>query len=70
MFGWSTPGPVLADSKTLNIGIDNSPELLDRGIGHSFVMDDGKVIDQGNHEELIKSSEIYKNFYNRQIKNN
>ena len=24
VFGWSTPGPVLADSKTLNIGIDNS----------------------------------------------
>ena len=35
-----------------------------------FVMDSGKVIDQGNHEELIKSSEIYNNFYNRQIKNN
>ena len=35
-----------------------------------FVIDGGKVIDHGNHEELIKSSDIYKNFYNRQIKNN
>ena len=35
-----------------------------------FVIDKGKVIDRGNHEELIKSSDIYKNFYNRQIKNN
>ena len=35
-----------------------------------FVIDKGKVMDRGNHEELIKSSDIYKNFYNRQIKNN
>ena len=35
-----------------------------------FVMDRGKITDQGNHDELIKNSEIYKNFYNLQIKNN
>jgi len=35
-----------------------------------FVMDRGEVIDHGNHDQLIKNSEIYKNFYNRQIKNN
>ena len=35
-----------------------------------FVMDKGIIIDQGNHDQLIQNSEIYKNFYNRQIKNN
>ena len=35
-----------------------------------FVMDRGEVVDHGKHNELIKNSEIYKNFYNRQIKNN
>ena len=35
-----------------------------------FVMDRGEVVDHGKHDELIKHSEIYKNFYNRQIKNN
>ena len=56
VFGWSTPGPVLADSKTLNIGIDNSPELLDRGIGHSFVMDDGDLLGNNQLTRLRTSS--------------
>ena len=34
-----------------------------------YVMDKGAVVDSGKHEELLKDSEIYKNFYNRQIKN-
>ncbi len=34
-----------------------------------YVMDKGAIIDSGKHEELLKDSEIYKNFYNRQIKN-
>ena len=33
-----------------------------------YVVDSGKVIANGNHEELIKSSSIYKNFYDKQIK--
>ncbi len=32
-----------------------------------YVMDKGNVIDSGNHEELLKKSETYKNFYNKQI---
>ena len=32
-----------------------------------YVMDKGKVLDSGNHEELLKTSETYKNFYNKQI---
>ena len=35
-----------------------------------YVLDKGKVIDQGKHNDLLKNSQIYKNFYNRQIKEN
>ena len=33
-----------------------------------YVIDKGLVIGEGKHEELLKSSEIYKNFYEKQIK--
>ena len=33
-----------------------------------FVINNGEVIDQGNHNELLESSEVYKNFYDKQIK--
>ena len=33
-----------------------------------YVVDGGKIIDSGKHEELLKQSKIYKNFYERQIK--
>ena len=33
-----------------------------------YVIDSGKVVANGNHEELITSSSIYKNFYDKQIK--
>ena len=32
-----------------------------------YVMEKGSVLDSGNHEELLKKSETYKNFYNKQI---
>ena len=35
-----------------------------------YVMDKGIVVDSGNHEQLLKNSEIYKNFYNKQINKN
>ena len=35
-----------------------------------YVIDNGSVIDEGKHEELIKNSEIYKNFYEKQIRKN
>ena len=34
-----------------------------------FVIDKGKVAAEGNHKELLEKSEIYKNFYNKQLKN-
>ena len=35
-----------------------------------YVIDNGSVIGEGKHEELIKNSEIYKNFYEKQIRKN
>jgi len=35
-----------------------------------YVIDNGSVIAEGKHDELLESSDIYKNFYNKQIKNN
>ena len=33
-----------------------------------YVIDSGRIIDQGKHQELIKNSKIYKNFYEKQIR--
>ena len=33
-----------------------------------YVIDKGKVESEGKHEELLKSSDVYKNFYEKQIK--
>ena len=35
-----------------------------------YVIDGGRVIGDGKHDELIKTSEIYKNFYDKQIQKN
>jgi subfamily B ATP-binding cassette protein MsbA len=35
-----------------------------------YVVDNGKIIDSGNHEKLLIQSKVYKNFYERQIKEN
>ena len=35
-----------------------------------FVIDNGKVVSTGTHKELLNNSDIYNNFYNKQIKNN
>ena len=33
-----------------------------------YVVDDGSIIASGNHEELLKNSNQYKNFYDKQVK--
>ena len=33
-----------------------------------YVIDNGSIIDEGNHEELMKNSEIYKSFYDKQLR--
>ena len=35
-----------------------------------YVIDNGSVVAECKHNELLESSDIYKNFYNKQIKNN
>ncbi len=35
-----------------------------------YVINNGSVIDQGKHEELMQNSKIYKNFYDKQIRKN
>ena len=32
-----------------------------------YVIENGKVVDEGNHQHLLKNSEIYKNFYQKQL---
>ena len=41
VFGMNTPGRIKEDSQPKNIGLDGSPIVVERDIGHSFVMDDG-----------------------------
>ena len=35
-----------------------------------YVIDNGKVVAEGNHNELLNNSAIYKNFYEKQIRKN
>ena len=32
-----------------------------------YVIDNGKVIDSGSHKDLLEKSNLYKNFYEKQI---
>ena len=33
-----------------------------------YVIEAGKIIGEGKHEELLKDSKVYKNFYDKQIR--
>ena len=33
-----------------------------------YVVQNGRIVDSGNHENLLIHSDAYKNFYDRQIK--
>ena len=35
-----------------------------------YVIDNGSVVGEGNHSELLNSSIIYKNFYEKQLRKN
>ena len=35
-----------------------------------YVVDNGKIIESGKHDDLLNNSKIYRNFYQRQIKQN
>ena len=56
VFGISTPGAIRSDSRTLNIGINNTPIKTDRNPGHSFVMDDGDTNEQNQLTRIRTAS--------------
>ena len=33
-----------------------------------YVIDNGSIMDEGKHDDLIKNSKIYKNFYEKQLR--
>ena len=33
-----------------------------------FIIENGRVVAEGNHDYLLENSEIYKNFYNKQLR--
>ncbi len=33
-----------------------------------FIVNQGEVVAEGNHDYLLKNSKIYKNFYNKQLR--
>ncbi|MBO6490397.1 MAG: ABC transporter ATP-binding protein, partial [Pelagibacteraceae bacterium] len=33
-----------------------------------FIIENGKVVAEGNHDYLLENSKIYKNFYNKQLR--
>ena len=35
-----------------------------------FIIENGGVVDEGNHDYLLDNSKIYKNFYNKQLRPN
>ena len=35
-----------------------------------FIIEQGRVVAEGDHNELLQNSEIYKNFYNKQLRPN
>ena len=35
-----------------------------------FVINNGKITAEGNHNYLLNNSDMYKNFYDKQLKNN
>ena len=37
------------------------------GCDRIFVVDNGKIVDCGTHKELLKTSEIYKNLYEKDL---
>ena len=56
VFGMSTPGPIRTDSRQMNIGIEGDKIRPDRGLGHSFIMDDGDFLGKNKLTRLRTAS--------------
>ena len=59
-----------------NLGASHKNNIPPSGIALStilnanmiYVVKEGKIITNGTHKELLSNSEIYKNFYEKQLK--
>tara|TARA_B100000767_G_scaffold216323_1_gene203888 strand:+ start:874 stop:2613 length:1740 start_codon:yes stop_codon:yes gene_type:complete len=56
---------ILTKNKTTIVIAHRLSTIL--GSDKIYVIDSGKIMDEGNHEELLNSSSIYKNFYEKQV---
>ena len=56
---------ILTENKTTIVIAHRLSTILNSN--NIYVIDTGKIIDHGRHEDLMKKSELYKNFYEKQI---
>ena len=56
---------ILTESKTTIVIAHRLSTILNSNM--IYVIDSGKVVDHGKHEDLLKKSSHYKNFYDKQI---
>ena len=63
-YTWKSESETLPN--TLNIVTNINSELTD--YEKLFTSEKGKIIANGKHEELVKNSDVYKSFYEKQIR--
>ena len=56
---------ILTENKTTVVIAHRLSTILNSN--NIYVIDDGKVADSGNHDDLLSKSPLYKNFYEKQI---
>ena len=56
---------ILTESKTTIVIAHRLSTILNSNV--IYVIDSGKIVDHGKHEDLLKKSTHYKNFYDKQI---
>ena len=56
---------ILTEDKTTIVIAHRLSTILNSN--NIYVIDSGNIIDSGRHDSLITKSEIYKNFYEKQI---
>ena len=57
---------VLTNNKTTIVIAHRLSTILNSN--NIYLIDSGKVMDNGTHDDLISKSKLYKNFYEKQIK--
>ena len=56
---------ILTNNKTTIVIAHRLSTILNSN--NIYVIESGKIIDNGKHDELLSKSKIYKNFYDKQI---